>query len=66
MFIMRNVVQEDLNDLFELSKKVLFINLPPDKTIIQDKINKSLSAFENPNQDLKLEATKRLKRDLSD
>jgi arginine N-succinyltransferase len=52
MFIMRNVAQDDLEDLFELSGKVLFINLPHDKRIIQEKITKSLKSFINPNKDL--------------
>jgi arginine N-succinyltransferase len=48
---MRNVTQNDLEDLFELSGKVQFINLPHDKRIIQDKITKSLTSFTNPNTD---------------
>lgn len=48
MFIMRNVVMEDLDDLYELSGKVLFINLPHDRDIIKDKISKSLNCFIKP------------------
>ena len=52
MFIMRNVTQNDLQDLYELSGKVQFINLPHDKIIIQEKISKSLKSFISPNKDL--------------
>lgn len=52
MFIMRNVTMEDLEDLYELSGKVLFINLPHDKKIITDKIKKSLKSFIQPSKDL--------------
>jgi arginine N-succinyltransferase len=48
MFILRNVVANDLEDLFELSSKVVFINLPHDKKIIKDKITKSIKSFKNP------------------
>ena len=49
---MRNVVLTDLEDLYELSGKVLFINLPHDKEIIKDKIQKSLKSFSSPSKDL--------------
>ncbi len=52
MYIMRSVRSEDLNDLYELSGKVLFINLPHDKNIIKNKINKSIKSFSNPSKDL--------------
>jgi len=52
MFLMRNVVLTDLEDLFELSGKVLFINLPHDKNIIEKKIKKSLKSFSNPSNNL--------------
>lgn len=45
---MRNVVLDDLEDLYELSSKVLFINLPHDKEIIRDKIKKSIQSFKTP------------------
>jgi len=48
MFILRNATMDDLNDLYDLSKKVLFINLPADKKIITDKIKKSLKSFTSP------------------
>lgn len=52
MFLLRNVSMDDLEDLYELSGKVLFINLPHDKEIIKDKISKSLQCFINPKDDL--------------
>ncbi len=52
MFVLRSVSPNDLNDLYELSGKVLFINLPHDKAIIQRKINRSIECFKNPSKDL--------------
>jgi arginine N-succinyltransferase len=52
MFLMRNVVLADLEDLYELSGKVLFINLPHDKEIIKSKIKKSLKSFSTPSDNL--------------
>ena len=46
MFYLRSVSASDLNDLYELSKMVTFINLPPDKKIIKKKIAHSLKSFE--------------------
>lgn len=51
MFIIRNCELKDLNDLFELSQKVLFINLPRDKKLIEAKIKKSLKCIKEPSQD---------------
>lgn len=51
MYILRNVTLKDLNNLYELSGKVLFINLPHDKRIIENKIRRSLECFENPSSD---------------
>ncbi len=48
MIILRNVVKSDLEDLYELSQKVYFINLPRDKKIIEKKISQSLKSFEKP------------------
>ena len=52
MFVIRSVLEKDLEDLYSLSKIVTFINLPPDKRIIQKKIKNSLQSFEKPNKDL--------------
>ena len=52
MFILRSVAENDLNDLYDLSGKVLFINLPHDKKIIEQKIKRSLQCFKNPSTDL--------------
>ena len=50
MFILRNVEMTDLEDLYELSGKVFFINLPHDKSIIKNKIEKSLKCFNSPSE----------------
>lgn len=52
MFILRSVEENDLEDLFELSGKVHFINLPHDKEVIKKKIKTSLKSFKNPAQNL--------------
>lgn len=52
MFKLRNVCEQDLENLFELSQLVTFINLPPDKGLILDKIKSSETAFKNPDSDL--------------
>ena len=52
MFTLRSVSLEDLDDLYELSGKVLFINLPHDKKIIAKKINSSIKSFTSPSEDL--------------
>lgn len=52
MIILRNVLESDLNDLFNLSKKVFFINLPQDKQAIKEKIESSIKSFKNPSTDL--------------
>ena len=50
MFILRNANLSDLDDLYELSGKVLFINLPHDRGIIESKIRASLNAFKTPSK----------------
>lgn len=52
MFVLRSVSDSDLNDLFELSGNVRFINLPHDKKTIEEKIKKSHKAFSSPDNDL--------------
>ena len=52
MFILRSVSLDDLADLYELSGKVFFINLPHDEGIIKDKITKSLKCFCSPSDEL--------------
>lgn len=66
MFLLRAVKEKDLDDLFTLSQHYLFINLPPDRDIIHDKIKSSVQAFTNPSKRLEdnhyifvLEDTKR-------
>ena len=50
MFIVRNVTENDLEDLFQLSKQALLLNLPQDKDVIKSKINESISSFSEPNK----------------
>jgi arginine N-succinyltransferase len=52
MFIVRNTIQSDLEDLFDLSKQALLLNLPQDKQVIKRKIEESISSFKSPNQDI--------------
>jgi arginine N-succinyltransferase len=52
MYILRSASLDDLDDLFELSQLMLFINLPPDKNIILSKIESSIAAFTKPSKKL--------------
>lgn len=52
MFILRSVNIHDLNDLFDLSTLVTFINLPPDRDLIESSIKSSVRAFQKPSSDL--------------
>ena len=52
MHILRSANLNDLDDLYELSQLMLFINLPPDREIIKQKIESSLKAFTNPSKSL--------------
>ena len=52
MFILRSVALEDLDDLYQLSKLYVFINLPSDRGLIEEKIKSSVKAFKNPSQEL--------------
>jgi arginine N-succinyltransferase len=52
LYILRSVDIDDLDDLFELSGKVLFLNLPHNKKVIEEKIKRSLTCFQNPGPDL--------------
>lgn len=51
MYLLRNVGINDLDDIFELSNFVFFINLPPDKEIIRKKIQSSIKSFRSPYKD---------------
>ena len=51
MFLLRNVTLNDLDDIYELSNIVSFINLPPDKEIIKKKIQSSIKSFRSPYKD---------------
>jgi arginine N-succinyltransferase len=52
MYILRSANLNDLDDLFDLSQLMLFINLPPDKEIIKAKIESSIKAFTKPSKRL--------------
>lgn len=52
MYILRSANIHDLDDLYELSQLMLFINLPPDKEIIKSKIESSLRSFTKPSKRL--------------
>ena len=52
MHILRSAHLDDLDDLYDLSQIMLFINLPPDKEIIKQKIESSLKSFISPSKQL--------------
>jgi arginine N-succinyltransferase len=52
MYTLRSASLNDLDDLYDLSQLMLFINLPPDKDIIKSKIESSLRAFTKPSKRL--------------
>ncbi len=52
MFILRSVKSDDLEQLFQLSQFVTFINLPSDKDKIAQLIHRSEKSFRNPSQKL--------------
>ena len=53
MFVIRRAMQSDLPTLHKLGKMVHFINLPPDKEIIADKIRNSRRSFQRAARDAK-------------
>jgi arginine N-succinyltransferase len=52
MYTLRSASLNDLDDLYELSQMVLFINLPPDREIIKSKIESSIKSFNRPSKKL--------------
>lgn len=52
MYTLRSASLDDLDDLYELSQLMLFINLPPDREIIKSKIESSIKAFTKPSNNL--------------
>lgn len=52
MFRIRNVKETDLDDVFELSKLQVFLNLPANKEELRKKIINSLASFKLPSQNL--------------
>jgi arginine N-succinyltransferase len=51
-FYIRNVTPNDIDDLYELSQLVSFINLPNDRKLILEKIESSYQCFKSPDKDL--------------
>lgn len=51
-YFIRNVTPEDVDELYELSKLVNFINLPSDKNLIKKKVMASYESFKKPNPKL--------------
>lgn len=47
MFLLRQALPRDLDDLHALAKQTYFINLPPDRDIIAQKIEQSLRSFQS-------------------
>lgn len=52
MYILRNAVEEDLEQIFELSQLKVFINLPSDIKVLEHKIENSLRSFQSPSKKL--------------
>jgi arginine N-succinyltransferase len=52
MYTLRSARLADLDDLYELSQLMLFINLPPDRHIIEAKIESSIRSFAKPSKNL--------------
>lgn len=52
MYILRNVVEEDLDQILELSQLKVFINLPSDRKVLEQKIETSLRSFKTPSKNL--------------
>jgi arginine N-succinyltransferase len=50
MFYLRAVREVDLEDLYSLSQHLAFINLPPNKRMLLNKIQSSLKAFNGPEE----------------
>lgn len=57
MYLIRRTELSDLDILFKLSKTVHFINLPPDKDIIEAKIHRSIRCFEAVAEGVEVEKT---------
>ena len=51
MFLIRNVCQKDLGDLYELSSFEKLINLPNNRKQLETKIQNSLESFKNPSEE---------------
>jgi len=51
IFLIRSVREDDLEELFRLSKLVYFINLPSDREILAEKIRMSLDSFSGKIED---------------
>jgi arginine N-succinyltransferase len=52
MFLLRGAREEDLEQLYQLSKLQVFINLPADLKILEKKIAQSIMTFKSPSKNL--------------
>ena len=52
MYILRNAIEEDLEQILELSQLKVFINLPSDRKVLEEKIQNSLNSFYKPSSKL--------------
>lgn len=52
MFVIRNIIDSDVDEIFELSQLMQFINIPSDKKLLAELVQKSLRSFENPQKNI--------------
>ena len=52
MYVVRSIAPEDLDEIYELSLLMQFINVPSDKKLLENMINKSTKSFESPKKDI--------------
>ncbi len=50
MFVIRSIIDSDLEEIFELSQLMQFINIPSDKKVLGDLIKKSALSFDDPHK----------------
>jgi arginine N-succinyltransferase len=52
VYIVRSIAPEDLDEIYELSLLMQFINVPSDKKILEKMISKSCKSFETPKKNI--------------
>ena len=50
MFLLRSVTIADIDELLDLSKLMVFINLPNDRSLIKKKVEASVKTFNSPSK----------------